>query len=109
MFCGILRKLYHILFSESNPQKLYHNTDFERNSVSPTFDLILFFFSKLNRTDHTKLAKCCEVVHCDRLEDESYYSRDVRDVREVFSLKTAVHFNAEAQGRKVTQRKRGLL
>ena len=41
------------------------------------------FFSKLNRTDHTKLAKCCEVVHCDRLADESYYSREVRDVREV--------------------------
>ena len=70
---------------------------------------LFFFWSRLNRTDHTKFAKCCEVVHCDRLADESYYSREVRNVREVFSLKTAVHFNAEAQGRKVTQRKSGLL
>ena len=29
--------------------------------------------------------------------------------KDVFNLKTAVHFNAEAQGRKVTRRKSGLL
>ena len=63
----------------------------------------------MNRTDHTKFAKCCEVVHCDRLADESYYSREVRNVREVFSLKTAVHFNAEAQGRKGNAEKKWIV